>query len=130
MVLLLKKRKRFFVDNHTIAVGDKQITAENIIIATGSSVHLCRHSLPWEAKNNILTSNEALDMDELPGTIAVIGGGVIGIEFRISVKQTWFQKVVVLELMDHILPMVDPEISGLAQKQMEKMVWNLIWAQK
>ncbi len=107
-----------FVDNHTVAVGDKQITAENIIIATGSSVFVPPF-IALEGENNILTSNEALSMDELPGTVAVIGGGVIGIEFAYLLSKLG-SKVVVLELMDHILPMVDPEISGLAQKQMAK----------
>ena len=114
----IENGKGSFVDNHTIAVGDKQITAENIIIATGSSVFMPPF-IAVEGENNILTSNEALDMDELPGTIAVIGGGVIGIEFAYLLSKLG-SKVVVLELMDHILPMVDPEISGLAQKQMEK----------
>ena len=110
--------KGSFVDNHTVAVGDKQITAENIIIATGSSVFVPPF-IALEGENNILTSNEALSMDELPGTVAVIGGGVIGIEFAYLLSKLG-AKVVVLELMDHILPMVDPEISGLAQKQMAK----------
>lgn len=114
----IENGKGFFIDNHTVVVGDKQITAENIIIATGSSVFMPPF-IAVEGENNILTSNEALDMDELPGTIAVIGGGVIGIEFAYLLSKLG-SKVVVLELMDHILPMVDPEISGLAQKQMEK----------
>ena len=114
----IENGKGSFIDNHTVGVGDKQITAENIIIATGSSVFMPPF-IAVEGENNILTSNEALDMDELPGTIAVIGGGVIGIEFAYLLSKLG-SKVVVLELMDHILPMVDPEISGLAQKQMEK----------
>lgn len=114
----IENGKGSFVDNHTVAVGDKQITAENIIIATGSSVFVPPF-IALEGENNILTSNEALSMDKLPGTVAVIGGGVIGIEFAYLLSKLG-SKVVVLELMDHILPMVDPEISALAQKQMVK----------
>lgn len=107
-----------FIDHHTVAVGDKKITSENIIIASGSSVFIPPF-IALEGENNILTSNEALDLDYVPESIAVIGGGVIGVEFAYLLNKLG-AKVTVLELMDHIIPMVDPEISSLAQKKMEK----------
>ena len=110
--------KASFVDAHTLAVGDKKVTAENVIIATGSSVFMPPF-IAQEGKNNILTSTEALDLDHVPGTVAVIGGGVIGVEFAFLLNKLG-SKVTVLELMDHILPMVDEEVSGLAQKRMAK----------
>ena len=110
--------KASFVDTHTLAVGDKKITAENIIIATGSSVFMPPF-IAQEGKNNLVTSNEALDLDHVPASIAVIGGGVIGVEFAFLLNKLG-SKVTVLELMDHILPMVDTEVSKLAQKRMTK----------
>jgi len=110
--------KASFVDAHTLAVGDKKVTAQNVIIATGSSVFMPPF-IAQEGKNNILTSTEALDLDHVPGTVAVIGGGVIGVEFAFLLNKLG-SKVTVLELMDHILPMVDEEVSGLAQKRMAK----------
>ncbi len=107
-----------FVDAHTVAVGDKKITAKNIIIATGSGVFIPPF-ITLEGTNNILTSNEALDLDHVPESIAVIGGGVIGVEFAYLLNKLG-SKVTVLELMDHIIPMVDKEISALAQKKMAK----------
>ncbi len=107
-----------FIDHHTVAVGDKKITSENIIIASGSSVFIPPF-IALEGENNILTSNEALELDYVPERIAVIGGGVIGVEFAYLLNKLG-AKVTVLELMDHIIPMVDPEISSLAQKKMEK----------
>ncbi|MGN8897561.1 dihydrolipoyl dehydrogenase [Flavonifractor sp. HCP28S3_F3] len=106
-----------FVDAHTVSVADKKITSETFIIATGSSVFMPPF-IAQEGSNHIITSTEALDLDHVPGSIAVIGGGVIGIEFAYLLSHLG-SKVTVLELTDHILPMVDPEISEMAQKRME-----------
>ncbi len=121
----IENGKGSLVDAHTIAVGDKKITSKYIIIATGSSVFMPPF-IAQEGTNNILTSNEALDLDHVPETVAVIGGGVIGVEFAYLLNKLG-AKVTVLELMDHIIPMVDTEISALAQKKMEKdgIVFNL-----
>ena len=107
-----------FVDPHTVSVGDKQITSETFIIATGSSVFMPPF-ITLEGNNNILTSTEALDLDHVSRSVAVIGGGVIGVEFAYLLNKLG-SKVTVLELVDHILPMVDPEVSALAQKRMAK----------
>lgn len=114
----LVEGKARFVDSHTLAVGEKQITAENVIIATGSNVFMPPF-IAVEGENHLLTSTEALDLDHVPTSIAVIGGGVIGVEFAFLLSKLG-SKVTVLELMDHILPMVDPEVSALAQKRLEK----------
>ena len=107
-----------FVDAHTVQVGEQKITSEYFIIATGSSVFMPPF-IAQEGSNNILTSTEALDLDHVPASVAVIGGGVIGVEFAYLLNKLG-SKVTVLELMDHILPMVDPEVSALAQKRMSK----------
>lgn len=107
-----------FADTHTLTVGDKQVSAEYIIVATGSSVFMPPF-IAVEGENRLLTSTEALELDEVPDSVAVIGGGVIGVEFAFLLSRLG-SKVTVLELMDHILPMVDPEVSALAQKRLEK----------
>lgn len=106
-----------FVNPHTVSVAGKEITSEVFIIATGSSVFMPPF-IAQEGENHIITSTEALDLEQLPGEIAVIGGGVIGIEFAYLLSHLG-SKVTVLELTDHILPMVDPEISEMAKKRME-----------
>ena len=68
---------------------------------------------------HLLTSTEALDLDQVPASVTVIGGGVIGVEFAYLLNRLG-SKVTVLELMDHILPMVDTEVSSLAEKRMTK----------
>ena len=94
------------------------MSAEYIIVATGSSVFMPPF-IAVEGENRLLTSTEALELDEVPDSVAVIGGGVIGVEFAFLLSRLG-SKVTVLELMDHILPMVDPEVSALAQKRLEK----------
>lgn len=107
-----------FKDEHTVCVEEKEYTSENFIIATGSNVFMPPF-IPLEGDTNVITSKEALDMKELPKTIAIIGGGVIGIEFA-HVFSHLGVKVTVLELMENILPMVDEEVSGMVKTRMEK----------
>ncbi len=107
-----------FKDSHTIEVEGKRYTAENFIIATGSDTFMPPY-IPLEGDTNVITSTEALNLDHIPESVVIIGGGVIGIEFAHVFSQLG-SKVTVLELLDHILPMVDEEVSGMAKKRMER----------
>lgn len=107
-----------FQDVHTVIVDGKEYTSEYFIIATGSNTFMPPFIL-LEGDTNVITSKEALDVVKLPESIAIIGGGVIGIEFA-HVFSHLGSKVTVLELMDHILPMVDEEVSDMVKKRMEK----------
>lgn len=107
-----------FIDTHTVAVGDKKITSEYFIIATGSNV-LMPSFIAQEGTNHIITSKEALELDHVPESIVIIGGGVIGVEFAYLLNKLG-SKVTVLELMDRILPMVDTEVSSMAMTRLEK----------
>ena len=107
-----------FVDAHTVDVAGKKVTFEYGIIATGSSV-MIPSFIKREGDNRLLTSKEALEIDTVPASIAIIGGGVIGVEFAYLFNRLG-SKVTVLELMENILPMVDEEVSGLARKRLEK----------
>ena len=66
-----------FVDPHTIQVGDRTVTAEHVLIATGGT--------PWVPDipgiEHAITSNEAFDLGQLPARVAVVGGGFIACEF-------------------------------------------------
>jgi dihydrolipoamide dehydrogenase len=107
-----------FADPHTLLTGDRRISAEYIIVATGSRA-LIPSFIPVEGQNNILTSTEALNLDYVPERTVIIGGGVIGVEFAYLLNQLG-STVTVLELLDHILPMVDTDVSVPAKKRMEK----------
>ena len=90
-----------------------ELTAKNIIIATGSKPA----TLPGVELNGdrIGTSTEALSYPEVPGHLAVIGAGYIGMELG-SVWRRLGAKVTVLEYFDRILPGMDSEIAAEAQK--------------
>jgi dihydrolipoamide dehydrogenase len=97
--------------------GDTEVEADNIIIATGSSVA----SLPGiELDYNIIgTSTEALSYEKVPEHLIVIGAGYIGLELG-SVWKRLGAKVTVLEYLDRILPGMDGEIAKEAQKIFSK----------
>lgn len=111
--------KAAFQDAHTVAVGaEKTVTSEYFILATGSETTIAK-SIAQEGECRVLTSTEALALNEVPASLAVLGGGVIGIEFAYVFSQMGC-KVTVLEMMDRILPMVDAEISALARRRLEQ----------
>ena len=100
---------------NTVEVDGKPVTAKNIVIATGSE------STPLPGitvdEKQIVTSTGALVLGKVPATMAVIGGGVIGLEMG-TVWQRLGTKVTVIEFMDRILPTMDGELS----KEMKKIL--------
>ncbi len=95
----------------------RTLQAEKIIVATGSEPHVPEVFKYDGAK--VITSNEALVLPELPETLVIIGGGVIGCEFA-SIFATFGVKVTIVELMDQLIPNLDPEISGSLRLQLKK----------
>jgi dihydrolipoamide dehydrogenase len=95
----------------------ESINADKIIIATGARPKMIP-TVPVD-KKNIITSTEAMILDELPKELVVIGAGAIGIEFAYfySVVGT---KVTVIEMMDTILPVEDKEVSETLAKNFRK----------
>lgn len=100
-------------DKNTVGVTDKngnvkEITSENIIIATGSSPALP----PIEGADleGIYTSEEILNFESIPKTLAVIGGGVVGMELA-CILNALGSKVTVVEYMPSILTQVDSDIT-------------------
>ncbi len=90
------------------AEGTQTIEAENIILATGSEAALIK-ALSYDGEN-VITSKEALSLTEVPESLLVIGGGVIGCEFAMIYSELGV-KVTIVEALERLLPMVDPEIS-------------------
>lgn len=95
----------------------EQISAKNILIATGSEVaHLPNVTIDEE---NIVSSTGALDLKEVPATMAIIGGGVIGLELG-SVWRRLGSDVIVIEYLDRICPGLDIETGKNFMKILEK----------
>jgi len=100
-----------------VKVGRKTYEADNIVIASGSdSVDLPGIKVD---EKKIVTSTGALELSKVPKTMAVIGGGVIGLELG-CVWSRLGAKVTVVEYMDTILPGMDYEISKEMKKILEK----------
>jgi dihydrolipoamide dehydrogenase len=108
-----------FEDAHKVKVGDRTVTAKNIVIATGSSVT----PLPGVDVDNkafkIVDSTGALALPKVPKTMVVIGGGVIGLELG-SVWRRLGAQVTVVEFLDEILPGMDGEVRKEAHKIFKK----------
>jgi dihydrolipoamide dehydrogenase len=100
-----------------VTVGDRTVRAKNIVIATGSSVA----PLAGVAvdQQRIVDSTGALELDQVPSHLVVIGGGVIGLELG-SVWRRLGAKVTVVEYLDQILPGMDGEVRKEANKIFRK----------
>ena len=96
-----------------VAVGERVLEARAIVIATGSEVSPLRGIDIDEKK--IVSSTGALELGAVPKAMAVIGGGVIGLEMA-SVWQRLGAKVTVVEFLDRILPGMDGEVSKQTQR--------------
>lgn len=106
--IILANGKAKFVDAKTIEVEGETYTAPNIIIATGSVTKFL--PIPGKDLPKVLTSTEMLDITEVPKRLAVIGGGVIGMEFA-SIFNAFGSEVTVLEYCKEILPNFDADIA-------------------
>ncbi len=107
-----------FVDAHTVETPSGQrFTAQNIIIATGSSAKLL--PIPGIDDPRVLTSTELLQLKELPRRLCIVGAGVIGMEFA-SVFNRFGSEVTVIEFLKECLPMLDSDIAKRLRKLMEK----------
>ncbi|MFX3625151.1 MAG: dihydrolipoyl dehydrogenase [Ectobacillus sp.] len=96
---------------------NEMLIPKNVIIATGSRPK----SLPGLEIDGeyVMSSDHALQMKELPGSIIIVGGGVIGIEWA-SMLADFGVKVTVLEYEDRILPLEDHEVSKEMQRLLKK----------
>lgn len=94
-----------FVDAHTVAVGDRQLHGESIVVATGARLP----SLPVEGIELADSHVGLLELRELPRRLVVIGGGVIGIEFAFMFARVGVE-VAVVELLDHLLGRLDGDV--------------------
>lgn len=97
-----------FISKDTLQVNGEKVQAEKFVVATGSSTTI----LPIEGINKVryLTNVEALNLNELPESMVVVGGGPLGLEFAQMYAHIG-TKVTVLELMPRILPNHEPEVS-------------------
>ena len=110
--------------NKNVVVNDKQILkADKVILAGGSKVN--RINIPGIESPKVFTSDDILSTTEVPETLAVIGGGVVGIELGQSFA-SFGSKVIVIEALDRIIPMIDHEASDLLTQTLRKKGMEII----
>lgn len=107
----------FIEDASHVRCGEEVYECEHLIICTGSDTFI--PPIPGIDKTPYWTHRDALNNKELPQTLAVIGGGVIGMEFA-SFFNSLGVKVTVIEMMDEILGGMDKEIASLLRAEYAK----------
>ena len=110
------KGKAEFTGTQTIEVNGEALTADNIVIATGAKPAV--PPLPGLSDINYLTSTSAMEIKELPGSLLVIGGGIIALEFsqlfaRLGVEVTMVQRG------DRLAKNLEPEMSDKIRNVLE-----------
>ena len=100
--------------------GTKEtLTADKIILATGSVNAV--PPIPGLRENpNCIDSTGALSLEKLPESMVVIGGGVIGLELACAYAAFGTQ-ITVVEALDHMLPMLDADLTAIGLRRMKKM---------
>ncbi|MEM2759426.1 MAG: dihydrolipoyl dehydrogenase [Nitrososphaerales archaeon] len=102
------------VSKNKVVVNEKTIESKNIVIATGS-YPVC---LPgYEFAGNIVSTDTVLELEELPRSIIIVGGGYSGCEFA-SILNVFGCKVTLVEIEDHLIPSQTVEIGSTIEKYM------------
>ncbi len=106
-----------FLDNHRVQVGEKTISSKSFVISTGSIPFIP----PIEGIQDIpyLTNENIFDLEELPESMVVIGGGPIGSEMASALSKLGV-KITQIETTDHLLSKEDKELSEILMQQMMK----------
>src|SRR3954467_8731211 len=111
-----------FVDAKTISVdledgGSDEITADHVIIATGATTRLVPGT---ELSDRVVTYEEQILEDSLPGSIVIAGSGAIGVEFA-YVMANFGVDVTIVEFLDRMVPTEDEEVSKELARHYKKL---------
>jgi len=96
-----------------VRVGDTVYEAEHVVLATGSEPR----SLPGLEIDGerVINSDHALQLDRVPGSVVILGGGVIGVEFA-SVWRSFGAEVTIVEMLSQLVPLEDETSAKLLQR--------------
>jgi mercuric reductase len=107
-----------FVDGPVLEValaggGSRRVEAEHYVIATGSAPFV--PPIPGLAESGYLTSTTAMELDELPDSLIVLGGSYVGLELA-QLFARLGTRVTVVEILDWLAPREEPEASRLSEE--------------
>lgn len=115
--------KASFVDDHTVRLsffdgrGQRDITADRIVIAVGTET--TRDStIPFDGQQ-IFTSDDIMDLEDMPQSLAIVGAGVIGLEYA-TMFSTLGVRVTVIDKRSNVLDFIDAEITDALVYQMRQ----------
>ena len=119
-VIGIQGKGRLEADNVVVVDGPDgtaRYRSENVMLATGS----VPRDLPFAPAdgNKILSSDHVLELDQVPGSLAVLGAGAVGVEFA-SIYSSFGAGVVLIEMEDRLLPIEDPELSKELERSLKK----------
>ncbi len=106
-----------FIDDHTLQVGADKLTFNQAIIAVGSRVFKLP-DMPWDDER-LMDSTDALDMVEIPKSLLIIGGGIIGLEMA-TVYSALGSDITIVEMMDQLIPGADKDLVKPLQQHLKK----------
>ncbi|RTE48764.1 dihydrolipoyl dehydrogenase [Actinobaculum sp. 352] len=103
------------VDKHTVEVNGTHYRGKNIVLASGSY----SKTLGLDITGRVITSDQALSMNEVPGSVIILGGGVIGVEFA-SIWASYGAEVTIIEALPHLAPNEDEAVSKMLERSFRK----------
>ena len=120
---LVKSREITYIEGNgrvvapnAVEVNGERIEGRNLVLATGSY----SRSLPGlEIGGRVITSDQALNLDWIPGKVLVLGGGVIGVEFA-SVWKSFGADVTIIEALPRLVPAEDEAVSKTLERTFRK----------
>ena len=125
----LKRKGVELVEGHgelvgprTVQVGSSRYTGRYVILASGSSA--ARPPIPGIDSEAVVTSSEMLSIEKLPSAVTIIGGGYIGMEFACFFGLLGVP-VTVIEMMDEIIPFMDPDLAAALRKSVPGVQYQL-----
>ncbi|BAB59240.1 pyruvate dehydrogenase E3 / dihydrolipoamide dehydrogenase [Thermoplasma volcanium GSS1] len=113
----------YIQDKNHVKVNDKVLETDSLVIATGSK------PVSINGINDVMYNREVLDLDHIPSSIVIIGGGYIGVEIGIALAKLG-SKVTIVEMMPSILPGTDNELVRHVVRRMSQLGINVITGRK
>jgi dihydrolipoamide dehydrogenase len=104
-------------DLHTVSVSDQTLQAKAVLLATGSDAIELPH-LKFDGET-VINARDALSLAEVPKRLLVVGGGAIGLEMG-SVWSRLGAEVTVVEMLDQLIPLSDPQLGQMLQRSLKK----------
>jgi dihydrolipoamide dehydrogenase len=102
--------------DRTVVVGDRRLVGRHVVLATGSYAR----TLPGlEIGGPVMTSDGALALEQVPDSVVVLGGGVIGVEFA-SVMRSFGAEVTIVEALPRLVAAEEPEVSKALERAFRK----------